>query len=371
MAKHFSSIGKKYADKIDPSARGIMHYLDKIEKNQSSIFILPICRSKLERIIDDLPNKTSSGWDGLSNILVKKLKMSIITPLLLVINKSISEGICLDILKLAYLSPLHKSGGYNECTNFRPISLLAVISKIFEKVMYSQTYQFLQETKQLYQSQYGFRRRHSCENAIQELLSSVLKGRENNKYTAAIFLDLSKAFDTLEHSILIKKLELYGICGLASDWYISYLNGRNMSVKCSAGEYGIREISSNYPLEYGIPQGSCLGPLLFLIYCNNLPINLTLCSSILFADNTTLYKSHENLIYLKWCLQEELSILLDWFHANKFTLNLTKSVYREGAQRAGNFLPPFQIFKFFQESPTMLSIESVLTLLLIKQDSSL
>ena len=91
--------------------------------------------------------------------------------------------------------------------------------------MYSQTYQFLQQTNQLYQSQYGFRRRHSCENAIQELLSSVLKGRENNKYTAAIFLDLSKAFDILEHGILIKKLELYGIHGLALNWYISYLNG--------------------------------------------------------------------------------------------------------------------------------------------------
>ena len=99
-----------------------------------------------------------------------------------------------------------------------------------------------------------------------------------------------------------------------------------MSVKCSAGEYGIREISLNYPLEYGVPQGSCLGLPLFLIYCNDLPINLTLCNSILFADNTTLYKGRENLVYLKWCLQEELSMLMDWFCANKLTLNLTKSV---------------------------------------------
>ena len=178
----------------------------------------------------------------------------------------------------------------------------------------------------MYCSQYRFRQKHSCENAIQELLSSVLKNKENKQYTAAIFLDLSKAFDTLDHTILLHKMEKYGIRGIILDWFKSYLENRTMCVKSLVGTPPSLEISKISDIEYGVPQGSCLGPLLFLIYCNDLPLNLSMCNSILFADDVTVYKSHENLRYLKWCLEFELSQLLDWFNANKLTLNLSKSV---------------------------------------------
>ena len=158
------------------------------------------------------------------------------------------------------------------------------------------------------------------------MLSTILKRGENKKYTAAIFLDLSTAFDSLDHSILLKKLEKYGVRGVGLDWLKSYLENQTMSIKCSAGDPCSVEISDPQNIEYGVPQGSCLGPLLFLVYCNDLPINLESCNSILFADDMTLYKSHKNLRYLKWSLQHELHFLVDWFRANKLTLNLSNSV---------------------------------------------
>ena len=185
----------------------------------------------------------------------------------------------------------------------------------------------MQNTSQLYSSQYGFREKHSCEHAIQELVGGILKGKETKKSTAVVYLDLSKAFDTLTHEILLNKLELYGIRGIALEWYKSYLSERTLNVKCIAGDSAENAVSDNYNVNYGVPQGSCLGPLLFILYCNDLYLNLETCHGILFADDTTIYKSHENLKYLEWCIQDEMTNLMDWFRANSLTLNLNKSVW--------------------------------------------
>ena len=221
--------------------------------------------------------------------------------------------------------PLYKCGERNLTNNYRPISLLPTLSKLLERIVYNRVYTFLDKTGQLYQSQYGFRSKHSCENAIQELLGRILKSSENKEYTAAIFLDLSKAFDSLEHHVLLEKMKIYGIRGIANDWFVNYLKDRKMRVKVVTDHEGSLTYSNPKPVTYGIPQGSCLGPLCFLIFCNDLPLNLLYCSSILFADDTTVYKSHSNIRYLEWQVSEELKHLLDWFRANKLTLNLDKS----------------------------------------------
>ena len=143
-------------------------------------------------------------------------------------------------MKLAEVVPLYKSKEKYLTNNYRPISLLIIISKLFEKEVYKRTYSFLQATNQLYDSQYGFLEGHSCKNAISELVGEILKNKENNKFTVSLFLDLSKAFDSLKHSTLLNKMEIYGIRGSAYAWFNSYLNQRQLRAKCRTGQETLR-----------------------------------------------------------------------------------------------------------------------------------
>ena len=241
-------------------------------------------------------------------------------------DKSLNEGLFPELMKLADISPLFKSKLENDANNYRPISLLLTISKVLEKNVYQRTYTFMETTGQIYNSQYGFRSQHSCENTVSELTSEIVKGLQNGMYTLALFLDLSKAFDTLEHEVLLEKMYRYGIRGSSLNWFKSYLEYRKIRVKCHIASSSRLEYSDYQTVNYGTPQGSCLGPLIFLIFTNDLHQHLNHCASILFADDTTLYKTHRNLNYLKWCIQDNMLTLTDWLRANKLTLNLEKTI---------------------------------------------
>ena len=145
------------------------------------------------------------------------------------------------------------------------------------------------------------------------------------KSTATIYLDLSKAFDTLEHSTLLEKLEIYGVRGIALLWFKNYLSDRKLLVKCSTSLNSPPIKSETYNIEYGTAQGSCLGPLLFLIFCNDMHLNLTYLHCIQFADDTTLYLGHVDIRYLNCCIEHDLAVIQDWFRANRLTLNIDKS----------------------------------------------
>ena len=168
---------------------------------------------------------------------------------------SLEQGIFPDLMKKAEVIPLYKGKDRELCMNYRPISPLLTISKILEKIMYKRTYDFLDGNGQFYNSQYSFRSKHSCENAICELVGHVVKGHEKKEHTATIFLNLSKAFNTLNHKILLQKLELYGIRGTPLDWFTSYLNNRHMCVKYQGDN---TQVFSNWQtVTHGAPQGSC------------------------------------------------------------------------------------------------------------------
>ena len=274
-----------------------------------------------------LPNKNSSGYDQIYNKLLKLVGVEISKPLAIIFNESLSTGIFPDAMKMAEVIPLYKGKCRFEPGNYRLISLLLTISKILEKLIYKRTYAFLDSNNQIYHSQYGFRSKHSCENAIGDLVSQILKNQEQGKYTAALFLDLSKAFDTLNHELLLNKLEIYGVRGIALDWFKSYLNGRSMRLKYQVGDCKNKTYSEWYQTKHGTPQSSCLGPLLFLVFCNDLRLNLEYMSCIQFADDTTLFYADKNLDVLKCCVEHDIEIIMDWFRANSLTLNVQKTKY--------------------------------------------
>ena len=177
----------------------------------------------------------------------------------------------------------------------------------------------------MFKSQYGFRSQHSCEQAVQELLAKILHSQEDGHKTANIFMDLSKAFDTLNHKLLLKKMERYGICGVSLKWIKSYLDGRSLVAKVPTSENKFT-YSTTFNVSCGMAQGSCLGPLLFILFCNDIYLQELYGSLILFADYTTLYNSHHSLNYLNFTLSHDISVLCDWFRANQLLLNPSKLV---------------------------------------------
>ena len=238
LCKHFSSIGETFANKIRPPSKEITEYLNIIPQTERSIFLDPTNDTEIIELITDLVPKNSSGYDNLSNKLLKKLLPALVGPLTTIFNKSLVEGVFPEAMKKADVVPLYKAKHHQESNNYRPISLLLTLSKLLEKIMYKRTYSFLESSGQIYKSQYGFRTAHSCENAICELVSEIIKGKQDGMYTLAVFLDLSKPFDSLEHDVLLKKLYKYGIRGVAYNWFESYLNGRQMRVKCHVASSG-------------------------------------------------------------------------------------------------------------------------------------
>ena len=221
FCEFFSTVGERFSSDIRAPENNTEYYLDKMTKNKSTLFLTPTNSEEIRHLIISLPNKTSSGHDSISNNLLKKLSPSVTEPLTIIFNKSLESGIFPEEMKKADVVPLHKSKVEYECTNYRPISLLLTLSKLLEKLMYKRTYHFLEQTDQLYHSQYGFRKSHSCETAIMELVSSIIKGKDDGFYTLALFIDLSKAFDTVDYKILLDKLDKHGIRGVAKEWFRS------------------------------------------------------------------------------------------------------------------------------------------------------
>ena len=200
-----------------------------------------------------------------------------------------------------------------------------MLSKILEKIIYKRIYNYLDKNNILYESQYGFCNKCSCEQAITELLGHILQAKESNHHSASVFLDLSKAFNTLNYEVLLRKLDRYGIRGITNEWLKSYLSNRSLRTKINVASNKI-VYSERFNITYGMAQGSCPGPLLFVLFCNDIHLLLIYDTLTLFADDTTLFNHYQNRKFLSFMMTHDMSLLDDWFRANQLSLNLSKTV---------------------------------------------
>ena len=199
FGKFYSNLSKDLASKIKPGSQDIDQYLSNILRNTHSLMMRLTNKREIKTIIDQLPNKTIYGHDKISNVLLKQLSKSISYLLCVIFNNSIMEGKFPTQMKKAEVIPLYKVKEFDLVINYRPISLLITISKVLEKIVYKRVYSFLEKHNILYESQYGFQTKHSCEQAIIEFTGKILQSRDQGLCSAALFLDLSKVFDTLNH----------------------------------------------------------------------------------------------------------------------------------------------------------------------------
>ena len=316
--KYFSTIAKKLRKNINNVNQDFREYLHN--NNENSFFIRATDEHEILRLITELDCKKAIGPHSIPTEIFKYIKPIIVESLTDIINLSFKTGIYIDNLKISKAIPIYKQKGDNlVCSNYRPISLLSNINKIVEKLMHDRLYDFLSKSKSIYDLQFGFRNNHSTCHALTYLTEYVRNALDEGFYASGIFVDLQKAFDTVDHKILLYKLNHYGVRGIANNWFHSYLSNRKQYVSINGFS------SDEVIMEHGVPQGSVLGPLLFIIYINDLNIALKYCSTLHYADDTSLLIKNKSLKQMKKYLNFDLRNLTKWLKANKISLNASKT----------------------------------------------
>ena len=316
LNNYFTSIATELDEALPQPTVSPLNYVNPI--NQSSFHLYLSSKKEVENIISKLKIVRCEINQMPVNIFIK-LKFILAQPLSRLINLSFISGKFPTTFKTARITPIFKKGSKESPNNYRPISSLPFVCKIFERCMVDRLISYFDSTSLLSEFQYGFQKGKSTADALVQLTENIYSSLNEKKHHVSVMIDLTKAFDTVNHEILLEKMELYGIRERGLNLFRNYLSNRKSFVRLGS------KISSLKTTNVGVPQGSITGPILFLIYINDLPNISNVLKPLMFADDTTLSSSHKSLGPMVDCLNSELDKIMTWCVANKLTINPQKT----------------------------------------------